>query len=85
MGKVWAWIIAGLLALFAVLSKADPRKWQEKAVKNEEDDVQNDLHQAEVANGKAKEHDEAAHRIKEEAEKDAPKQSTHSILDRWRK
>lgn len=79
------WILAGLLFVVAILAKADPRKWQEKAVSLEEDDVQNDLHQAEIANQKAAVHDQKAHEIKAEAEKEKPSASTSSILGRWRR
>jgi hypothetical protein len=78
------WLL-GLLAVFAGLFTFRQDKWAKKAVENEEDDVQNDLHQAEIANELAAKHDKKAHEIKAEAEKDAPKESNSTLLNRWRR
>ncbi len=84
--SVWKWIVAsGALILGFVLMRSNEQKWQEKAVNNEEDDIQNDLSLAERANEQAKVHDDKAHEIKAEAEKPKGKESTSTLLDRWRK
>ena len=77
---LWAPIAGLLLLLFGMRND----KWAKRAVQNEEDDIQNDLHQAEVANQHAQAHDDKAHEIKAEAEKPKGKRSTESIVDGWR-
>ena len=68
------------------LSSRKKDKWAEKAVENEDKDIQNDLHQAEVANGRASEHDQKAHEIKADAQKEAENvRKTNDILNRWRR
>ncbi len=80
----WKWIVAVGVLILALLLGRD-RKWQEVTVQNEDDDVQNDLHQADIANQQAKAHDDKAHEIKAEAEKEAGHEKTSTILDRWRR
>ena len=85
--QIGTWIV-GILLLVLTLGMVKPsdKKWQEKAADNEEKDIQNDLHSAEVASGKAKEHDSKAKDIKAEAEKEVKDaKSTRSILDRIRR
>ena len=78
------WIGAALLtALTLGLVRPGARKWQEKAVDNEQRHVEEDLAEASEANAKAKEHDDAAREIKAEAEKERKNESTDSIVDRW--
>jgi len=81
------WIGAILLFIVSLglIKPAGARKWQEKAVSNEEKDIAKDLDTAAKANEKAKQHDDKAHAIKAEAEKDKENETTSSILDRWRK
>lgn len=85
MSKIWAWIAAAgvfIVGMFTISQRKE--KWQETAVSNEEDDVQNDLHQAERANEQAAKHDAKAHEIKAKAGEERQNEKTRSILDRWR-
>ena len=82
--KSWKWL-AGIVFLVAAAVLGRGKKWQDIAVDNEEDDIQNDLHQAEKANKQAAKHDKKAHAIKKKAKKKKSKKSTQDILNGWRK
>lgn len=86
MSKLWGWIVGGIVFLLGMFNVSQRKeKWQQKAVENEEDDVQSDLLRAEVANQQAKKHDQKAHEIKAKAEEERQNEKTSSILDRWRR
>ena len=76
------WIM--LAGIGAVLLLRKPDKWQKKAVDIEEGEIIDDLHLAEIANKAAKGHDDAAHKIKAEAEKEGERESTADIVDQFR-
>ena len=84
--QIGTWII-GILLLILTLGMVKPgdKKWQEKAVDNEEKNVKKSLDKAKAANKQAKVHDDEANKIKSAAEKDVKSnQPTRSILDKWR-
>ena len=83
MKRLWLWILAGLGILVAVLSKGDPRKWQKKAISNEESHLKDAAEDANEAFADSDEHNAAAAKIIAEGKSEAKevKDSEESMDD----